>query len=79
MKLPIWIYLKARNASSSVPSTKSLGKTSNKLCLCRDVKNNPPESIVSNVWTRLKVSPLKGGIFFGAYFKCNGFGNYTKD
>lgn len=62
-----------------VPSNRSMGKVSNKVCICWDTKNTSLNNIVVNVGVGLKVILLPLGTFFGACFKCNGFGHFVRE
>lgn len=47
--------------------------------VCSFWEEKPPSNIVVNVGESLKVIPLKFGTFFGAWYKCNGFGHFARD
>ena len=61
-----------------VPTSRNLGKVSNKVSVCWDVRLNPPENMVINVGAGLVVVSLNFRTYFGACFKCNGFGHFAR-
>ena len=55
-----------------------MGKVSNKVCICWDLKASPLANMVVNVGARLVIILLRFGTFFGACFRCNGFGHFAR-
>ena len=78
-----WLWGNIRNLASqlgtplSLPSNRNLGKALNRICVCWDIRITPPEHMVIDVGGGLIVVQLKFGTYFGACFKCNGFGHFA--
>ena len=60
-----------------VPSNHDLGKASNRVCVYWYIRITSLEHMIIDVGAGLVVVHIKFGTYFGACFKCNGFGHFA--